>query len=650
MAAPADPSPTNDFVLRTKKLQEALRTWHLQNFKNCNEEMEGLKAKIIKFDQKEEQTPLSQDEFSERIKLRERVFELANVIEERWRQRARCKWLREGDKNTCYFHAKASARCRRNRVEAINSGDGRIVTGIQIKDVFLQHLISSLGQTGSTLNFRPEALYVRNEELSDMNEPFSYQEVTMAVKALAPNKASGPDGLTSEFMQKNWIVLSAQVMEIMQAFHANSIDLSLINKANVVFIPKKDSLEFVTDFRPISIVNIVPKLISKILASRLACKMPELISPYQTACIKGRQISENFNATRELLHHITDTGSPAVLLKVDFAKAFDSIEWPFLLQVLATRGFSQVWIGWFKQILNTTTSKVINGEASAFFKHHRGLRQGDPLSPLLFNLAVDVLQRMVGVVNANLPVPISTRMPESIIVMQYADDTAVVANANVSTMATLKIIFRIFTKLSGLRVNFAKSSFVPFNLSSENVSLVKSLLGCSLTTLPMNYLGMPLTVQRPNRQCFYPLIEKIEKRLEGWKGKLISRGGRLQLINLVMSSIPVYFMACFRLPKWVINQIDKIRRDFLWKRNEGPSQGVHLISWDAMSPEDMGWIWHPGSRDKKCFTAFEVVVVTDGRHRLSMGNCCDKNKIDRDVYQWLGSLGFNGFFLLEPVD
>lgn len=189
----------------------------------------------------------------------------------------------------------------------------------------------------------------------------------------------------------------------------------------------------------------------------MAIPMPELVSPYQMAFIKGRQISENFNATRELLHHIMDMGSPAVLLKVDFAKAFDSVEWPFLLQVLAARGFSQVWIRWIKQILNTASSRVvINGEASAFFKHHRGLRQGDPLSPLLFNLAVDVLQRMVGVANANLPVPITTRMPESIIAMQYADNTTFVANTDVSTIVTLKITLRLFTKLSGLRINFAK--------------------------------------------------------------------------------------------------------------------------------------------------------------------------------------------------
>ncbi|XP_078149480.1 uncharacterized protein LOC144544804 [Carex rostrata] len=247
-AEPADPNPTNDFVLRTKKLQEESRAWHLQNFKKSNEELSICKAKILQLDQKEENAPLNQEEFTERVKMRERVFELANIIEARWRQRARCKWLQEGDKNTRYFHARASARCRKNRVDEIKDAQGRPVNGTNIKGIFLQHLTQTLGQTQPTLNFRAEVLYVNNGGLSDLDAPFSFQEVTMAVKELALNKASGPDGLTSEFVQKNWGVLSGQIMQIMQSFYENLLDLSLINKANVVFIPKKDSPQDATDF------------------------------------------------------------------------------------------------------------------------------------------------------------------------------------------------------------------------------------------------------------------------------------------------------------------------------------------------------------------------------------------------------------------
>ena len=159
------------------------------------------------------------------------------------------------------------------------------------------------------------------------------EELENSVKQLAKNKRSGPDGLPNEFLQVYWPVLRFEIMQILQGFYDGVIDLSHVNKANVVMIPKKEVPLSVNDFRPISVINVIPKLISKILSNRLRQKMPELISARQTAFISGRQISENFIATREVLQHIKKSGRPGIFLKLDFAKAFDSIEWDFLTQI-----------------------------------------------------------------------------------------------------------------------------------------------------------------------------------------------------------------------------------------------------------------------------------------------------------------------------
>lgn len=136
---------------------------------------------------------------------------------------------------------------------------------------------------------------------------------------------------------------------------------------------------------------------------------------------------------------------------------------------------------------------------------------------MLFLLAVDVLQQMLGVANSTLSQPISSKIPESLFALHYADDTILIANANMGTVVTLKLVLRLFSKVSGLLINYPKSSFVQFNLQPSDARMVGLILECSETTFPVTYLGMPLTTKKPTRLSFMPLIEKMESRLEGWR-------------------------------------------------------------------------------------------------------------------------------------
>jgi Reverse transcriptase (RNA-dependent DNA polymerase) len=191
-------------------------------------------------------------------------------------------------------------------------------------------------------------------------------------------------------------IIEGPQRNLFQAFYHNNIDLAPINKANIVMIPKKEGPQRIGDYRPISVINLFPKLLSKVLANRLTSKLPSLISINQTAFMGGRHIAENFIVTREVLQHIQRLGSPAVFMKIDFAKAFDSINWKFLMHVLQARGFPERWVAWILHMLQSSSSRiVINGRASEFFPHMTGLRQGDLISPMLFVLAVDVLQQML---------------------------------------------------------------------------------------------------------------------------------------------------------------------------------------------------------------------------------------------------------------
>lgn len=363
--------------------------------------------------------------------------------------------------------------------------------------MFFQNISALLGNLEHVLTFDPKPLYPTTMDLTILGAPFTVQEIESVVMSLGKNRASGPDGLPSEFLQNNWKDLKDQVIQIIMGFGNNTVDLTDINRANVVMIPKIDSPREVGDFRPISVINVIPKLIYKILARRLAVFLHDLISPFQTAFVKNRQISENFISTREVLHHISKTERPAVFVKYDFKKAFDSIEWSFLNKVMLARGFPEIWIKWVGIILTTASSHIlVNGEAMKFFTHKRGLRQGDPLSPMLFNLAVDVLQQMVQVANSTLRTTISKKVNQPILAFQYADDTAIVANGEIETIVTLKIVVRLFTKISGLKINFHKSSFIPINLQEEALTVTQHLLGCKMSSFSISYL-------RDAPDCFY---------------------------------------------------------------------------------------------------------------------------------------------------
>lgn len=215
--------------------------------------------------------------------------------------------------------------------------------------------------------------------------------------------------------------------------------------------------------------------------------------------------------------------------------------------------------------------------------HRQGLRQGDPLSPFLFLLAADVLQGMITVANDLLLTPISTRIHECLLSLQYADDSVFLAQADHTSILTLKLTLKIFSQISGLGINFTKSSFVPLNLDPHQINVTEAILGCHPTTLLITYLGLPLTINKPNKHLFIPLIQKMEKRLEGWRGKLLSKGGRMQLITSVLSALPIYYMAAFKLPQWMIERLDRIRNQFLWGKSNPDKQGIHLINWELLT-------------------------------------------------------------------
>jgi hypothetical protein len=213
-------------------------------------------------------------------------------------------------------------------------------------------------------------------------------------------------------------------------------------------------------------------------------------------------------------------------------------------------------------IFSSATSVVLlNGVPGKTFHCRRGVRQGDPLSPLLFVLAADFLQSMINKARAmgllNLPIPME--YSQDFPVLQYADDTLIIAEGDAKQLFFLKSLLNSFSLSTGLKVNYHKSMLVPININEQKTEILAKTFGCSKGSLPFTYLGLPLSLTKPVAQDFLPLISRCEKRLSG-VSSLLSQAGRLELTNAVFTALPTFYMCSLELPKSVIKQIDKFRK------------------------------------------------------------------------------------------
>ncbi|KAK6780580.1 hypothetical protein RDI58_022764 [Solanum bulbocastanum] len=299
---------------------------------------------------------------------------------------------------------------------------------------------------------------ISQEEQDWLQRPFSEEEVLNIIKQCDGDKAPGPDGLTMSFFEVCWDTVKEDLLGTIHNFHQKELFEKSFDATFIALIPKKAGAEELKDFRPISLIGSVYKILSKLITERLKSVMGTLVNDHQMAFLKGRQIMDATFLANELVDSKEKQKFPGILCKLDLEKAYDHVNWRFLLKVLEDMGFGKKWINWIHFCISTVKlSLIINGNNEGFFSSERGLRQGDPISPFLFILVMEGLNHMIRRARANgwlkgFQAQVQGRREDErgVTYLLYADDSLIFCEAEVSQIRHIMAILTIFEGISGL--------------------------------------------------------------------------------------------------------------------------------------------------------------------------------------------------------
>lgn len=493
-----------------------------------------------------------------------------------YKTKSRIRWLKDGDSNTKFFFKAVLAHQARNAIRYLMDGNGiKITNKAQIKDMvvsYFQHLLGSLSLDVSPpsvtdlqalMTYRcPFALFVSLTAIP------SEDEIRLTVMSMPKSKAPGPDGFPAEFLWEAWSVVGNDVLAAVKEFFVGGRMLQKFNATAITLIPKIVGADTLNQFRPISLCSTIYKVIARLLKRKIKLFIDEVVQRNQVGFMEGRLLCENVLLASELVtdFHVEGRISRGCL-KIDLAKAYDNLSWEFVLNLLKAIDLPVKLIEWIRECISTTSfSVVVNGELHGFFKGKKGLRQGDPISSLLFVLAMDVLSKMLdeGVLNKRFKPHPSCEAP-LITHLSFTDDVLVFFDGSQESLMGILEILEEFKQLSCLSINKDKTELMIDGGSHSVCQEMAEAMGIKQGALPIRYLGVPLSSKRMKISDFKPLLDKIEARFNSWTVKHLSFAGRFQLIQAVIYATISFWCSIFILPVECINLLEKMCNAFLWR-------------------------------------------------------------------------------------
>ena len=449
--------------------------------------------------------------------------------------RSRAAWLTNGEKPSRLFSSLERSRKEASRLHKVKDPQGSTLTNPkQVRErvrSFYQDLYTA-SQTD------PTAQAVILSRVQPTLDPISgnscegeltLDELSKAAKYLPSNRAPGPDGLPAEFYKEFWPELGPILLRVAnEAFRAGLLPASQ-RTGYITLIPKKGDLEDLGNWRPITLLNADYKAISKAVYNRLAAVAPLVIGSHQAATPK-RFIHTQTRLIQDIVDMATPLGRDGGILFLDQQKAFDRVDWAFLDAVLAKKGFGPGFLRWISTLRNQGRSRVIvNGLLTRPFQLSRGVRQGDPLSPLLYCIAIEALADAI----LSDPTITGFTLPgtphKAVKVVMFADDTAL-PFASAPDLSKIAHWISQYEKASGALVNTRKSVGLAFTGDPNRFRQYFDAPWQTPNT-PITYLGVQVGHRLDPELHWQPVLEKVDRSLKTWSNHYLSTAGMKTVAN-----------------------------------------------------------------------------------------------------------------------
>ncbi|CAH9148298.1 unnamed protein product [Cuscuta epithymum] len=508
-----------------------------------------------------------------------------------FQQKAKATHILEADRGTRYFHAIVKRNASRNAITSITLEDGTFTNSVnQVGNEFVKFFIDLFGTRMNNLSIDHSVLgtgpLIEPSVHDSLLSPITNEEIKDALFDIGDDKAPGPDGYSSAFFKKNWNVVGEDVIKATKEFFNSGRLLKHINHTVIALIPKTSHSPKVSDFRPISCTNVLYKIITKIIAARMSPTLSGLINQAQGAFVDGRLMFDNIFLAQELVRGYNRKRiSPRCMIMVDLRKAYDTISWDFLADVLKGLGYPTRFVGWIMECVSTASFSVsLNGVMHGFFKGKRGIRQGDPMSPLLFVVCLEYFSRLLTIRAETSRFnyhPLCASL--GITHLAYADDLMLFSRGDKYSIEILVNTLKEFGDVSGLRVNHTKSNIFVGGVHGYDLQNILDLVDYSRGEFPVRYLGVPLAPLKVSVAQYSPLLETVCDFLKAWNTKTISYAGKIELIRSVIQGIQSFWLQVFPVPQTVLDRIVSICRSFLWGGK------IAKVAWDDIClPKDEG--------------------------------------------------------------